>query len=125
MSLKETLSPEPRGRYTALLVVGEVLMALDDSGLLRIWSAKTLQLEGEVEVGGEHQFGARMLHPHTYLNKVQRRTHQYLTIPIRQGRAHSNTRGTCWIGGSSNRPTPFCRCSTKLTPIPVALVMLA
>jgi hypothetical protein len=49
-------------------------MALDDSGLLRIWSAKTLQLEGEVEVRGEHQFGARMLHPHTYLNKVKRRT---------------------------------------------------
>lgn len=70
VSLKASLSPEPRGRLCAMLLVGDVLMALCDTGLLRVWDARSLSLEGEMELGGDQRLGACLIHPDTYLNKV-------------------------------------------------------
>lgn len=61
-----------RERLVAMLLLGDVLMALTSAGLLHLWDARSLAALGEepLALGGDFSEGGVLAHPDTYLNKV-------------------------------------------------------
>ena len=64
----------PKGtRVVALLLLGDVLLALTSGGALHLWDSRTLEAVGEkgpLSLSGDFHAGGVLVHPDTYLNKV-------------------------------------------------------
>lgn len=59
-------------RLMAMLLLGDVLLALTSAGMLHLWDARSLAPLGEepLALGGDFSEGGILAHPDTYLNKV-------------------------------------------------------